>query len=102
MHPTGLCPCSASFLSYAPQERIQQAWETLKAIRSSMVILNGVWSAVPDGAPEVKKWSAHCHVIVADDFHLRPENLAEFSPPRHFVQLSLDKADRLQLVIQLV
>jgi hypothetical protein len=90
------------YLNYASNERIHEIWKALKPAPFSVVALNGVWGRIPGGAAEARKWSAHSHVIVADDLRQRSENFAEFSPPRHLVQLSLDQADRLQLAIQVV
>lgn len=47
---------------------VKQLWASIVECRAHLILLNRVWTTVPELQPEIQRLAAEKHVIVADEF----------------------------------
>ncbi len=75
-------------------EAIRELWPGISSSKAPIVLLNGVWSAVPELQADIMHLAAKKHVIVADEMvPLTSESMAGFVQPRHWIEVSSSRAN---------
>jgi hypothetical protein len=81
-------------------EAIRQAWTELSAVDDCLVLLNGVWSQVPDLRQQIIQRATNCHVVVADESRLGREEFGARLPcPLNVVHIVTEPDTRIRLKI---
>ena len=70
---------------FQPEElrrAVQQAWPQTRGEEAALVIMNGLWSAIPEVQEKAWGLAGHAHVLVADERNFESKPLIGRSPAR--------------------
>ena len=83
------------------RECVHRHWPPIASAKRRLIVLNGIWAATQGLHGEIVELAAESHVLVADDFPTRQDDLARRAPrPSHVLTVTEERDARIRVAIQ--
>lgn len=83
------------------REQCRLAWPIVEKADAQLILLNGIWEALPELHQDIVSLSKCRHVVVADSFSVSKEQFPKtFESPTHLVSVKQDKEKRIGITVE--